>query len=118
LDYNLKSIDTPIVAAVMEDTYEHVFKYKINGKHECKSLYEFDLFIEEEIKFRKMTNRELWWWLREHSEEHREYCYNSRNDVHRFYYEYSYIEEDADKEAEDVLIRRNGGEWEEPLVEI
>lgn len=117
LDYNLKSIDTPIVAAVMEDTYEPVFKYKINGKHECKSLYEFDLFIEEEVKYRRMTNQELSWWLRDHPEEHREICHSCENVV---FSRFHYALEDANKEVEndDIRIRKNGGEWQEPLIEI
>ena len=117
LDYNLKSIDTPIVAAVMEDTYEHVFKYKINGKHECKSLCEFDLFIEEEVKTRRMTNQELAWWLRDSPEEHRE-C-SMLNDDGSVFDRHIYYDEDANEPVKDgIIIRKNGGEWEEPLVEI
>lgn len=116
LDYNLKSVDTPIVAAVMEDTYEHVFQYKINGKHECKSLYEFDLFIEEEVETRRMTNQELAWWLRDCPEEHREVC---RVDEDTIYSRYIYRKCDANEEVpEFARIRKNGGEWQEPLIEI
>jgi len=115
LDYNLKSIDTPIVAAVMEDTYEHVFKYKINGKHECKSLYEFDLFIEEEVKSRQMTRQELADWLRDAPEEHREYRYAGDKDV---YNTYDYPEDEANTPEGGVFIRRNHGEWQEPLIEL
>lgn len=115
LDYNLKSIDTPIVAAVMEDTYEHVFQYKINGKHECKSLYEFDLFIEEEVETRRMTNQELAWWLRDSPEEHREWKFETCSSV---YTDIDYSEEKEHNPVPcDILIRKNGGEWMEPLIE-
>lgn len=117
LDYNLKSIDTPIVAAVMGDTYEHAVCYKINGKHECRDLYEYDLFIEEEVKTRRMTNQELAWWLRDSPEEHRE-CSMLNEDCGVFD-RHIYYDEDANKPVKDgIIIRKNGGEWEEPLVEI
>ena len=116
LDYNLKSIDTPIVAAVMGDTYEHVVCYKINGKHECKDLYEYDLFIEEEVKTRRMTNQELSWWLREHPEEHREYCLEGETCV---CFNYTYNSGHSNEEVdESIRIRKNGGEWQEPVIEI
>lgn len=111
LDYNLKSIDTPIVAAVMEDTYEHVFKYKINGKHDCKDLYEYDLFIEEEVKERLMTYEEVALWLTEMP--HRQYkifrgsCISTN---------FSYNEESKDEEATDILIREDKGEWHRPTI--
>lgn len=115
LDYNLKSIDTPIVAAVMEDTFEHVFCYKITGKHECKDLYEYDLFIEEEVKTRRMTNQELSWWLQECPKKHREYSFKEGNNV---YSNYFYSFDDTNEEVvECIQIRENGGKWQEPLIE-
>lgn len=75
------------------------------------------LFIEEEVKLRPMTYQELAWWLRECPEEHREYCHKGGNNAHFNYY-YSF--DDADKEVEKgtILIRKNGEEWQEPLIEI
>lgn len=116
LDYNLKNIDTPIVAAVMGDTYEHVVCYKINGKHECKDLYEYDLFIEEEVKTRRMTNIELSKWLTEGGEHFRQ-CIDK--DLDTVYTEWIYNLEVEDKAVENVImIREDKGEWQEPLVEI
>ena len=117
LDYNLKSLDTPIVAAVMEDTYEHVFKYKINGKHWCKDLYEFDLFIEEDVKTRQMTNQELADWLRDAPKEYRELRYAGDKDVYSTY-DYPETEANTPVEKNRLLIRRNHGEWQEPLIEV
>ena len=116
LDYNLKRPDTPIVAAVMGDTFERVFCYKNNGKHECKDLNEYDLFIEEEVKTRSMTNQELADWLRDCPEEHREWGHSGTNSVYP--YPPVYFEDERNEPVEKgVLIRRNHGGWQEPLVE-
>ena len=64
----------------------------------------------EEPKTRRMTNQELAWWLRE--KPTREYKCEYRIGI---YYEYVYTDEGAD---EDIVIRENGGEWKEPLVEV
>lgn len=67
----------------------------------------------EEIKTRRMTHQELAWWLRETAT--REYKRKYQISV---YYEYSYTDEEADEPVDDViLIREDGGEWHEPLVE-
>jgi len=73
------------------------------------------LFIEEEVKKRRMTHQELSWWLRDCPEEHREYSFCDDEGVRYFY---AYRKDSADKEVEkECRIRRNGGEWEEPLIE-
>lgn len=75
---------------------------------------DYDLFIEEEVKTRRMTNQELSWWLDGPLEEHREYIRTSW-----IYRRYSYLNGEANKPVEaDIYIRKNGGEWQEPLVEI
>lgn len=116
LDYNLKCRDTPIVAAVMVDTFELVFCFKSNGKHECKSLSEHNLFIEEEVKPRRMTYSELAKWLRECPNEFRE-LKNEYNGVILYALSYREIQAD-DPVPERIVIRRNYGSWQEPLVEI
>ena len=80
--------------------------------------YEWDKEKKElkKIKTRRMTNQELSWWLRDCPEEHREYRYKDNNRV--LPGDYYYLDDTANKEVNDVYIRRNGGEWEEPLVEI
>lgn len=68
---------------------------------------------EEEPETRRMTNRELAWWLRKCPEECREYKYNGCSNIHNTY---NYYEDEADNPCLDVLIRSNGGEWKEPRV--
>jgi hypothetical protein len=68
-----------------------------------------------EVKKRRMTHQELSWWLRDCPEEHREYSFCDDEGVRYFY---AYRKDSADKEVEkECRIRRNGGEWEEPLIE-
>ena len=72
------------------------------------------------VMLHRMTYRDLWWWLavqRDYPDEKREYCYKSNSSYPLSPYEYSYKEEDADKEVEDILIRIDGGEWMEPLTD-
>ena len=72
--------------------------------------------IENEERSARMTNRELALWLRSCPEEFRECKYLPENTI---CYAFSYREDDADKPVEDFFaIRRNGGEWEEPLIEL
>ena len=63
-------------------------------------------------KQRRMTNRELSRWLREHPS--REYKYQTSDYI---YSAFNYREYKQDEEVhEDIRIRENGGEWREPLV--
>ena len=70
----------------------------------------------EEPKRRRMTNKELAWWLQEG--KHREYKFPDINiQLVRSYFEYD--EAVANDEVYgNILIRENGGEWREPLVEV
>ena len=72
----------------------------------------------EELKTRRMTNKELAWWLRDNNR--REYKYdNIAGSASCIYYEFLYLERDACVPIKkDILIRENGGEWHEPLVEV
>lgn len=66
----------------------------------------------EEPKTRRMTNQELSWWLSE--KPHRELKMGAY-----IYHDYDYEEREQDAEITDfVLIREDGGEWHEPLVEV
>lgn len=79
----------------------------------CLSVFKHCAEIEES-KTRRMTNQEFAWWLRE--KPTREY---KRNYGSLVSFEYSYIEEKADGPVSvDILIREDGGEWHEPLVEV
>lgn len=63
-------------------------------------------------KQRRMTNKELSWWLSE--KPHRELKMNDY-----IYHDYDYKENEQDAEVTDfVLIREDNGEWREPLVEV
>ena len=63
-------------------------------------------------KQRRMTNKELSWWLSE--KPHRELKIGDY-----IYHDYDYKEREQDAEVEDlVLIREDDGEWREPLVGV
>ena len=63
-------------------------------------------------KQRRMTNKELSWWLSE--KPHRELKMGDY-----IYHDYDYKEREQDAEVEDlVLIREDDGKWQEPLIEV
>ena len=63
-------------------------------------------------KQRRMTNKELSWWLSE--KPHRELKMGDY-----IYHDYDYKENEQDAEVTDlVLLRENGSDWREPLVEV
>ena len=63
-------------------------------------------------KQRRMTNKELSWWLSE--KPHRELKMGGY-----IYHDYYYKENEQDAEVTDfLLIRENDSEWREPLVEV
>ena len=68
----------------------------------------------EEPKTRRMTNKELSWWLSE--KPHRERKFARAPYIYTYY---TYNENEQDEEVSDnFFIRENGGEWREPLVEV
>ena len=76
-----------------------------------KSIEHFRHCAEIE-KQRRMTNRELSRWLREHPS--REYKYQTSDYI---YSAFNYRECKQDEEVhKDIRIREDGGEWREPLV--
>ena len=65
-------------------------------------------------KQRRMTNKELSWWLSE--KPHRERKFARAPYIYTYY---TYNENEQDEEVSDnFLIRENGGEWREPLMEV
>ena len=63
-------------------------------------------------KQRRMTNRELAWWLSE--KPHRELKIRDY-----IYHDYDYKENEQDAEVTDfLLIREDNSEWREPFVEV
>lgn len=79
------------------------------------------LFLKEPIKKRLMTNQELSWWLRDAPEEHREFIYFLEGDndkEHRVVHSvFDYIPGRSNEPVDSILIRSNGGEWREPLID-
>ena len=68
----------------------------------------------EEPKTRRMTKKELSWWLSEKPRRERKFTRSSY-----IYTYYVYCENEQDEEVpDDFLIREDGGEWREPLVEV
>ena len=65
-------------------------------------------------KQRRMTHKELAYWLRE--KPTREWKYKNGVTVYGYY---GYEEKCENEEVpNNILIRENGGEWREPLVEV
>ena len=68
----------------------------------------------EEPKTRRMTHKELTWWLSEKPRRERKFAR-----APYVYTYYSYNEDYQDEEVpEGMLIREDGGVWREPLVEV
>lgn len=111
-------LNTPIIGLVQnynESYHERCFTFYDNGHYRKFGNDDIDLFLKEPIKAHRMTNQELAWWLGECPNEHRE-CKAKTGFIVSNAYEY-----DVDKahcDCRDVLIRSNGGEWREPLIEM
>ena len=72
-------------------------------------------------EFRRMTNKELSWWLQDGIKDgkHREIKYGCKRDDVEVECQYTYLDSKCnDAVPIGFLIRENGGEWHEPLVEI
>ena len=83
------------------------------------SDYELYNHCAEIGKQRRMTNKELSRWLRENSTRE---CKWKNKDCSQSDYVYSnhvYLERCADEEVDsNTVIRENGSNWREPLVEV
>ena len=119
---------TPRMMWVWNDDVENKEKIKVayvlnNGRtYRVLSIVDEDSAFEtfkhcaeiEEPKTRRMTNKELSWWLSE--KPHRERKFTRAPYIYTYY---TYNENEQDEEVPDnFLIRENGGEWREPLVEV
>lgn len=92
-----------------------VIEYFPSGKSLSRNK-NLDLFLKQPVKSRRMTNKELSWWLKEHPEEHRENMFKDGDWISS---SFNYNIKNADEEVSDcILIRSNGGSWREPLIEI
>jgi hypothetical protein len=114
-DYAIKDKEHPILGLVDSGLYETPETFTNKGRAISNNEEsDYDLFIEEEVKLRRMTRQELSDWLRDCPEEHREYRYAGDKDV---YNTYDYPEDEAFELVKNILIRRNHGKWQEPLIE-
>ena len=95
---------------------EEGYEWDSNKKELKKIKKEAVGKVKKEVKTRKMTRQELSDWLRDCPEEHREWKYKGGSNL--VFTLDSYHEGDASEAVETKLIRRNHGEWEEPLIEI
>lgn len=104
----------PVVISIGDDYY-HCYNETIAIKDQDEYEYPPMNAKQIEVKTRKMTNQELSWWLRDCQQERREVC---RVDEDTIYSRYIYRKCDANEEVDhDIRIRKNGGEWQEPLIE-
>lgn len=120
------SIDDVITLATKEQCNFFIQKMKEAGyrldikNKELKKIDKEDKRlnqINKEVKTRFMTNQELSWWLKEHPEEHREMTFSDKDNYIASYY--SYFKNKVDETVNsNTLIRKNGGEWQKPLIEI
>lgn len=110
-EVDLHQKDYVVYIASDKELKEHNISYKVKTIRSC-----FNHCAEiEEPQFRRMTKRELSWWLRDHPEEHREWKNREAGFV---YSTLSYQDKDENEPCGDIVIRSNGGEWHEPLVEV
>lgn len=99
-------------------------KLNVKGWRETRSfeMFDFDKYdyrVKPESKKRRMYNVEAADWLRDNPQEHREFKYkDSTNDTASVWHEYPYDSGKENEPCEDILIRRNHGEWEEPMIEV
>ena len=94
-----EDITHPVIALAYGDIDSSSYKH-------CAEL--------EESKTRRMTNRELAWWLSE--KPHRERKFARASYIYTYYV---YRENEQDEEVpDDILIREDDGGWREPLVEV
>ena len=77
----------------------------------CTYAYAHCAEIEKQ---RRMTHKELSWWLSEKPRRERKFTSSSY-----IYTYYVYNENKQDEEVPDnILIREDGGEWKETLIEV
>ena len=109
----LCSVDDVITLATEEQCNLFIQKMKEAG-------YKWNYFknelekVEKEVKKRVMTYQEVAWWLRRNPEEFREWKFRDCDGVNT---DLGYNESKAHQPAKYILIRKNGGEWQEPLIE-
>jgi len=107
--------DSKILYPATKEQCDFLFQKMKEAGYEWNSDKK-ELHKIEEVKKRRMTHQELSCWLRDCPEEHREWKFKTRSEV---YTSRGYSEEkEHNPVASNILIRRNGGEWQKPLIEI
>lgn len=110
----------PIFAITHEKEGDTPIAYNIDGEP-CRH-YVPNLWLKEPVTSRLMTCQELSWWLRDAPEEHREYIFFEEGDIDKerrcVHHVYEYHACDKDIPVQGIVIRSNGGEWHEPLIQM
>lgn len=109
-----KAKRTVIYILNTEPYYFPVITVNKNNSH--TSNYRYCAEIEKQ---RRMTNQELSWWLRENATRECKWKNKDCNYSDYVYNNHVYLERCADEEVDsNTVIREDGGEWREPLVEV
>lgn len=114
VSYDRKSLsgDFPICALIDVGEYEMDLFFRKDGT--TRDIETYNLYIEEEVKTQRMTNKELANWI---SLIHGVYRQVLENGC--VYDNWSYIaKEENDEVKPGVMIREEYGEWREPIEEI
>ena len=108
------TVEDKVKAKVIHILSNGVCVYPILTVTDIDDDYETYKHCAEIEKQRRMTNKELSWWLSE--KPHRERKFTRAPYIYTYY---TYNENEQDEEVPDnFLIRENSGEWREPLVEV
>ena len=114
VSYDRKSLsgDFPICALIDVGEYEMDLFFRKDGT--TRDIEAYNLYIEEEVKTQRMTNKELANWI---SPIHGVYRQVQEEGQILNSWSYGIMEED-DEVPLDVLIRENYGDWEQPIKEV
>ena len=112
-DNDAKNKEKRKVVYVLNNDYTYRVLSSADDDSNNETFYGTFKHCAEIEKQRRMTNKELSWWLSEKPRRERQFTKSSY--VYKYYI---YCENEQDEEVpDDFLIREDGGEWREPLVE-
>ena len=118
--WNSKGEDK-VTANVIHILSNGVCVYPILTVTDIDDDYETYKHCAEIEKPKRMTNQELAWWLQDGIKDgkRREIKYGCKRDDVEVECQYTYLDSKCnDAVPVGFLIRENGGEWREPLVEV
>ena len=112
-----RSSELSVVGGIENVITKYWFKDGTSNEDYTYDEQPTDLFFSPKKTTRRMTWQELSWWLSEKpEEEHREYKRKNDSCVNHYI---EYQEHRANEECDpEIVIRSNGGEWEEPIKPI